>query len=46
VTKIKHRFSGKILFELEGGSLKMCVEKAVESRASLEGILKEMAGVK
>jgi len=35
--QIKHRFSGKILSELECGSLKLCVEAAVRTDAYLRG---------
>ena len=35
--QIKHRITGKVLFELECGSLKMCVTAAVESGAYLSG---------
>ena len=35
--EIKHRFSGGILFSLECGSLKICLEAAVESGAYLDG---------
>jgi uncharacterized protein YjbI with pentapeptide repeats len=37
VFKISHRFTGAILFELECGSLKLCVEAAVKSGAYLGG---------
>lgn len=33
--EIKHRFTGAVLFPLECGSLKLCVEAAVKSRADL-----------
>ena len=33
--EIKHRFSGAVLFSLECGSLKLCLEAAVKSRANL-----------
>jgi Pentapeptide repeats (8 copies) len=33
--EIKHRFSSSILFSLECGSLKLCVEAAVSARANL-----------
>jgi len=35
--KIKHRFTGKILFEAETESLKLAIELAVKSRANLAG---------
>ena len=35
--KIKHRFTGAILFSLECGSLKLCVIAAVEAKADLGG---------
>ena len=35
--EIKHRFSGAVLFSLECGSLELCVEAAVKSRANLSG---------
>jgi len=35
--KIKHRFTGKILFEAETESLKLAIELAVKSRANLDG---------
>ena len=35
--EIKHRFTGAVLFSLETDSLKLCVEAAVKSRASLGG---------
>jgi hypothetical protein len=35
--QIKHRFSGKSLFELKCGSLKLCVEAAVKANTSLDG---------
>ncbi|HTD91155.1 MAG TPA: pentapeptide repeat-containing protein, partial [Burkholderiales bacterium] len=35
--EIKHRFTGAILFALECGSLKICVEAAVKARAYLTG---------
>ena len=35
--EIKHRLTGKILFELECTSLKVCVEKAVSAGANLRG---------
>ncbi len=34
---IKHRFSGSALFELECGSLKLCVEAGVKAGADLSG---------
>jgi len=37
VFRIKHRFTGKILFELQCKSLKICIEAAVKSRADLSG---------
>jgi len=33
--KIKHRFSGEVLFSMETESIKLCVEAAVKSRANL-----------
>ncbi len=33
--EIKHRYSGAVLFELECGSMRLCVEAAVKSRANL-----------
>ncbi len=33
--EIKHRFTGSVLFSLECGSLKLCVEAAIKSRANL-----------
>ena len=33
--EIKHRFTGNVLFSLECGSLKLCVEAAVKSGADL-----------
>ena len=33
--EIKHRWSGAVLFELECGSLKLCVEAAVKAKANL-----------
>ena len=33
--EIKHRFTGLVLFSLECGSLKLCVEAAIKSRANL-----------
>ena len=35
--EIKNRFTGKVLFSLECGSLKLCVEAAVEVGADLYG---------
>jgi len=35
--KIKHRFSGSVLFSLETESLKLCVEAAVKDGANLYG---------
>ena len=35
--QIKHRFSGAVLFSLETGNLKLCLETAVNSRADLGG---------
>lgn len=35
--KIKHRFSGSVLFSLETESLKLCVEAAVKDGADLSG---------
>ena len=35
--QIKHRFSGKIILELETKSFKLCVEKACELKISLGG---------
>jgi hypothetical protein len=35
--EIKSRFSGAVLFSLECGSLRLCVEAAVKSRANLSG---------
>ena len=35
--EIKNRFTGKVLFSLECGSLKLCVEAAVEAGADLYG---------
>jgi hypothetical protein len=35
--EIKHRYSCKIIFKLECGSLKLCVEAAVRSGANLSG---------
>ena len=35
--EIKHRISGRVLFSLECGSLKLCVEAAVEAGADLAG---------
>ena len=35
--KIKHRFSGSVLFSLETESLKLCVEAAVKDGADLRG---------
>lgn len=35
--EIKHRFSGSVLFSLECGSLKLCVEAAVKGGADLRG---------
>ena len=35
--KIKHRFSGEVLFSMETESIKLCVEAAVKSRADLSG---------
>ena len=35
--QIKSRFSGALLFEAEVGSLKLCLEAAVEARANLAG---------
>jgi hypothetical protein len=35
--EIRNRYEGKILFKLEVGSLKLCVEAAVKSRADLSG---------
>jgi hypothetical protein len=35
--EIKHRFSGSVLFSLETGSLKLCVEAAAKGGADLSG---------
>jgi uncharacterized protein YjbI with pentapeptide repeats len=35
--EIKNRWNGEIIFKLECGSLKLCVEAAVEAGANLEG---------
>ena len=35
--EIKHRITGSVLFELECGSLKICVQKAVDSGAYISG---------
>jgi len=35
--EIKHRHTGAVLFSLECGSLKLCVEAAIKSRADLGG---------
>jgi hypothetical protein len=35
--EIKHRFSGAIIFTLECGSLKLCVEAAVKAKTDLGG---------
>jgi hypothetical protein len=35
--EIKHRFTGSVLFGFECGSMKLCVEAAVNSRADLSG---------
>jgi hypothetical protein len=35
--EIKHRFTGAVLFSLECGSLKICLEAAVKARADLAG---------
>ena len=35
--EIKHRYTGSVLFSLECGSLKLCVEAAVKSKADLQG---------
>jgi hypothetical protein len=35
--EIKHRFTGSVLFSLECGSLKLCVEAAIKSDADLSG---------
>ena len=35
--KIKHRFSGAVLFTLETDSLRLCVEAAVKSGSDLSG---------
>ena len=35
--QIKGRFTGRVLFEGEFGSLRLCVEAAVKSRADLSG---------
>ena len=35
--EIKHRFTGNVLFSLECGSLKICVEAAVKAKADLGG---------
>ena len=37
IYEIKHRITGAVLFELECGSLRVCVEAAVSARADLEG---------
>jgi len=37
VFRIKHRFTGKILFELQCKSLKICIEAALKSGADLSG---------
>jgi hypothetical protein len=37
IFKILSRFDGRVLFELECGSVKLCVEAAVKSGASLDG---------
>jgi len=37
IFKIKHRFSGSVLFSLETESLKLCVEAAVKDGANLDG---------
>ena len=37
LVEIKHRFSGVVLFSLECGSLKFCLEVAVKSGANLRG---------
>ena len=35
--EIKHEYSGEVLFSLECGSLRLCVEAAVRSEANLRG---------
>ena len=35
--EIKRKFSGEVLFKLECGSLKLCVEAAIKSGANLSG---------
>ena len=35
--EIKHRYTGEVLFALDCGSLKLCVEAAVSARVSLAG---------
>ena len=37
VFKIKHRFTGKIIFKLQCKSFQLCVEAAVKSRVDLQG---------
>jgi len=37
IYEIKHRISGNVLFSLECGSLKLCLEAAVENQAYLRG---------
>ena len=37
IFEIKHRYSAHVLFSLECGSLKLCLEAAVNARANLEG---------
>jgi hypothetical protein len=35
--EVKHRYTGAVLFEIECGSIRLCVEAAIQSQANLSG---------